>query len=246
MRRSSGVRPPSQAQLKREAAFNTTVTARCIEMGGTPDPRPTHRPEILFETPCGKLTVTPMDTWVSARFDEPAWAEATLGKNTGRLNGYSGKWNFHASDPDALLVWFVGEVRDLLARTPVPKPIPMDELPPAPEGHIRIRLRVDETLIVPVLKRFGSVWAVHKLFTKAQDDVVTFADRGVVIVHVPTGLSLPTRGSNSVAAAARLGRLLAEKAPDLGADLKLGGGLSYEDSEIIRDLLDTFRAQEAR
>jgi hypothetical protein len=122
----------------------------------------------------------------------------------------------------------------------------MDELPPAPEGHIRIRLRVDETLIVPVLKRFGGVWAVHKLFTKAQDDVVTFADRGVVIVHVPTGLSLPTRGSNSGAAATRLGRLLAEKVPDLGADLKLGGGLSYEDSEIIRDLLDTFRAQEAR
>src|SRR5262249_33990260 len=46
-----------------------------------------------LDTNLGFLTVTPFGKWIACRWDEPERAKTFI--NTGRLNPYSGKWNFH-------------------------------------------------------------------------------------------------------------------------------------------------------
>ncbi len=64
--------------------------------------RESFRPVFQIETIIGRLDVTPIDDFIACRFDDVEKAKKHFGITTiqqGRLNPFSGKWNWH---------WFEG------------------------------------------------------------------------------------------------------------------------------------------
>jgi hypothetical protein len=74
---------------------------------------------MALPTICGTLHVTPYGNWIACRFYDTDAAVAHFGSDQahGRLNRYSGKWNFHfAAIPAAdAFAEFEAEVLPLLA-----------------------------------------------------------------------------------------------------------------------------------
>lgn len=69
-----------------------------------------HGGEFTIETRFGALRVTAYDSWIACRFDEPKRASST------GCNDYSGKWNFHYSEPPGATeaAAFAARVRSIL------------------------------------------------------------------------------------------------------------------------------------
>ncbi len=68
-----------------------------------------------------RIRISPYDNWIAARFDEPKRAGQVLGDGSwGRLNHYSGKWNFVFGDESIAtgdaMECFVMELRPLLCK----------------------------------------------------------------------------------------------------------------------------------
>jgi hypothetical protein len=89
-------------------------TGRMIEEGGE---RMHTNDRLELTTHAGTLSVIPYDGWIACRFHDVKAAVALLGYNPacGRLNPFSGKWNFHfgrCTADDALLefAWGLGRV----------------------------------------------------------------------------------------------------------------------------------------
>lgn len=75
--------------------FNKAVTGYLISKGATPG----EFYALRIETTLGLLHVSPHDDWIATRFDDVDRAKSVLGSGRdGRLNPYSGKWNFHFAD----------------------------------------------------------------------------------------------------------------------------------------------------
>jgi hypothetical protein len=59
---------------------------------------------LRLDTAAGPLDLCPQDNWLACRFVDVDRAWQVLGKDP-RLNGFSGKWNFHpdVADADAVI-----------------------------------------------------------------------------------------------------------------------------------------------
>lgn len=90
------------SNLKKEGdAFNTDVFRHVFAQGGLPN-QVGQTVVALLETQAGLLTITPMGSWVTTRFEDVPKANAFFGNAKLRLqdgfpNPFSGKWNFHGS-----------------------------------------------------------------------------------------------------------------------------------------------------
>lgn len=58
---------------------------------------------LRLETIAGPLDLCPRDNWLACRFVDVDQARQVLGRDL-RLNGFSGKWNFHPDVADAAAV----------------------------------------------------------------------------------------------------------------------------------------------
>lgn len=86
--------------LKAREQFRTRVETFLQRIGAT---KPGEYREWNLDTSCGKLGVSVYDNWIACCFGDVDKASAWFGRKHGRLNGYSGKWNWHFSDdPETL------------------------------------------------------------------------------------------------------------------------------------------------
>jgi hypothetical protein len=78
--------------------------------------------KMALQTICGTLHITPYGNWIACRFHDVQAAVARFGYHPsyGRLNPWSGKWNFHfaAIAAEDALAEFEAEVLPLLLPVP--------------------------------------------------------------------------------------------------------------------------------
>ncbi len=104
------VKKPSKKRVKWEQEFNALVDSYMAEIGATmkEEAQPDfiiagHRDPMgadwIVQTKAGAMKVIGYGNWVACRFDDAKRAfevlKAIPSIGTGRLNPYSGKWNFH-------------------------------------------------------------------------------------------------------------------------------------------------------
>jgi hypothetical protein len=96
-------------------------TGRVIVEGGE---RVHTNDRLELATLAGMLSIIPYDGWFACRFQDVKAAVSLLGYDPacGRLNPYSGKWNFHFGrcTAEEALAEFVWELSRVLPRTPRP------------------------------------------------------------------------------------------------------------------------------
>lgn len=79
------------------AAFTARVTALLVSMGAEVAAGP--RGSLVLQTRAGVLTATPYGDWVAMRFHDVEAARRVLGTDfSGRLNPYSGKFNWQGTN----------------------------------------------------------------------------------------------------------------------------------------------------
>ena len=99
------LKKPSKKRVKWEQEFNALVDAYMKEIGATmkeqaqPDFIIAMGAEWIVQTKAGPMKAMGYGNWVACRFDDAKRAfevlKAIPSIGTGRLNPYSGKWNFH-------------------------------------------------------------------------------------------------------------------------------------------------------
>lgn len=99
--------------------FAHLTKAALVRLGATP------RGEskiyaFVVDTVAGPLKITPHESWIACRFDEPGRAAKAIEERPWlprNLNRYSGKWNWHfgAGEPAAQVASFEDSVQSLLA-----------------------------------------------------------------------------------------------------------------------------------
>ncbi len=79
---------------------------------------------VLIDTLAGPLRIRSYGNWLACSFEEPcrALTYVTCGRQGGRLNEYTGKWNWHFARqaPEEALGWFRGELEPLLPERKTP------------------------------------------------------------------------------------------------------------------------------
>lgn len=115
------IKHKSRASKKRNEAFAKALRTELVKMGAVPGLEPwcASLDTLQIETKAGTLFAKtyPHDSqpgaWVAARFADVERAKALLGGD-GRLNPYSGKWNFDFFHEDVDLA--LTELRHCFAR----------------------------------------------------------------------------------------------------------------------------------
>lgn len=83
-------------------------TQACTDLLQSLGAQPTeHSYPWILPTVAGVLRLHPYDNWLAGRFDDVEAAKAQVGH--GQLNPFSGKWNWHFTDPTAADVAFLHE-----------------------------------------------------------------------------------------------------------------------------------------
>ena len=80
--------------MSRHHDFQEACTAMLVSLGATPGDR--CYPWRLM-TLAGVLHLRPLEDWLACRFQDVQAAKQVVGRD--RLNRYSGKWNWHFTDP---------------------------------------------------------------------------------------------------------------------------------------------------
>jgi len=102
----------SQVEVKREQTFIRTICGILQKHGA--EPALTEDPtQYTIDTQAGELKVHVYGNWIACRFDDVDKAKRLLPhypKDPGaRLNGFSGKWNFHYQITNLDIIQIAGE-----------------------------------------------------------------------------------------------------------------------------------------